>query len=67
MPSTAIRSFHYRPEECELEIIFVTGRRYVYFDVPADVIEAFRAATSKGAFFNRQIRPYFDYREIAAA
>ena len=67
MPSTAIRGFHYQPESRELEVTFITGRRYVYFDVPQDVVEAFRSASSKGAFFNTQIRPYFDYREIAPA
>jgi hypothetical protein len=67
MPSTAIRAFHYRSESNELEVTFITGRRYIYFDVPQDVVDAFRSASSKGAFFNTQIRPYFDYREIAPA
>jgi hypothetical protein len=67
MPSTAIRTFHYRPHARELEVIFITGRRYAYFDVPSETVDAFRAATSKGAFFNTQIRPYFDYRELSPA
>ena len=67
MPSTAIRGFHYRAQEHELEVTFITGRRYVYFDVPQEKIDAFREASSKGAFFNKQIRPYYDYREIAPA
>jgi hypothetical protein len=67
MPSTAIRAFHYRPERRELEVTFVTSRRYLYFDVPQEKVDAFRSASSKGAFFNTQIRPYFDYREIAPA
>jgi lysyl-tRNA synthetase class 2 len=67
MPSTAIRAFHYRPESRELEVTFITGRRYIYFDVPSEKVDAFRSASSKGAFFNTQIRPYFDYREIAPA
>ena len=67
MPSTAIRGFHYHPQQREVEVIFITGRRYLYFDVPQDLVDAFRSASSKGAFFNTQIRPYFDYREIAAA
>jgi hypothetical protein len=67
MPSTAIRAFHYQPERHELEVTFITGRRYIYFDVPQEKVDAFRSASSKGAFFNTQIRPYFDYREIAPA
>ena len=34
MPSTVIRRFMYLPEARELTIEFVTGRRYVYSDVP---------------------------------
>ena len=67
MPSTAIRAHHYRPERHELEVTFITGRRYLYFDVPQEVVDAFGNAPSKGAFFNTQIRPYYDYREIAPA
>ena len=67
MPSTAIRAHYYRPERRELEVTFITGRRYIYFDVPQGKVDAFRSAGSKGAFFNQQIRPYFDYREIAPA
>jgi lysyl-tRNA synthetase class 2 len=67
MPSTVIRSFDYRPEGHELEVTFITGRRYLYFDVPQDVVDAFRSAASKGVFFNTRIRPYFEYREIAPA
>jgi len=67
MPSTAIRAHYYLPECRELEVTFITGRRYDYFDVPQELVDAFRAAASKGAFFNTRIRPYFDYREIAPA
>ena len=67
MPSTAIRAFHYDAQRRELEITFITGRRYVYCDVPQEKVDAFRSASSKGAFFNTQIRPYYDYREIAPA
>lgn len=65
MPSTVIRRFEYRPEARELEVLFVTGRRYLYFDVPPDVAEAFRAAFAKGVFFNRRIRDRFECRELA--
>jgi len=46
-------------------VTFVTGRRYVYDDVPPEVYEAFRTAFSKGAFFNREIRDHYAYREIS--
>ena len=64
MPSTVIRRFDYRPDSQELEVLFVTGRRYIYFQVPPDEVEAFRAAFSKGTYFNRHIRDRYRYREL---
>lgn len=64
MPSTVIRRFDYRPETRELEVLFVTGRRYLYFDVPAEEVEALRSAFAKGAHFNRHIRDEYEYREL---
>ena len=65
MPSTVIRRFMYAPETRELTIEFVTGRRYVYFSVPADEVQAFRSASSKGSYFNRNIRDCYEFRELA--
>jgi len=56
MPSTVIRRFEYRPQLQALDIEFVSGRRYRYRPVPADIVEDFRAAFSKGRFFNACIR-----------
>jgi len=64
MPSTVIKRFDYRPETGELEILFVTGRRYLYADVSPEAAEAFRAAFAKGVHFNRHIRDRFPCREL---
>ncbi len=64
MPSTVIRSFAYRPESRELEILFVTGRRYLYSEVPEEAVLAFRSAFSKGSHFNRYIRDRYPCREL---
>lgn len=64
MPSTVIRRFDYRPESRELEVLFVTGRRYLYSNVPPEEAEAFRAAFAKGIYFNRHIRDRFPCREL---
>ena len=65
MPSTAIRDFSYDETVRRLTITFVSGRRYVYDDVPSDVFDAFTRADSRGGFFNRDIRDRYHYREIA--
>lgn len=64
MPSTVIRRFDYRPETEELEVLFVTGRRYLYAGVPPEEVEAFRAAFAKGVHFNRRIRDRYPHREL---
>jgi hypothetical protein len=67
MPSTAIRTLFYDPAKRELWVMFVTGRRYVYTDVPSDVFDAFNTAPSRGAFFNREIRDRYAFREVTGA
>ena len=63
MPSSVIRSFDYRPDAAELEVLFTTGRRYIYSEVPAEEVAAFRAAFSKGRYLNAHIREHYRYRE----
>ena len=64
MPSTAIRRFSYDPQAHALDVTFVTGRRYRYFAVPAGVAQDFRAASSRGGFFNARIRDRFRFEEL---
>jgi hypothetical protein len=67
MPSSVIRYFRYDRARETLTITFQSGRIYAYFGVPPLVAAAFRAAPSKGIFFNQTIRDRFPYREVAAA
>jgi len=65
MPSSVIRNYAYDPDTRELRITFVSGRRYVYFDVPPEKFSAFTHAPSRGSFFNREIRDIFAFHELA--
>jgi hypothetical protein len=65
VPSSVIRSFSYSAKNNELSITFVSGRRYVYTDVPQDVFDAFKAATSKGSFFNSEIRDCYNCFQVS--
>ena len=67
MPSSVIRKAHYRPDEAVLDILFTTGRRYLYHKVPPEEAERFAAAFSKGRYFNARIRDRYDYTEVATA
>jgi KTSC domain-containing protein len=64
MPSTVIRRFVYDQSGHALWVEFVTGRRYVYSDVPEEVAQTFRQAFSKGVYFNTRIRDQFPCREV---
>ena len=61
MPSSVIRTFFYDAARRRLKVVFITGRRYSYRDVPPDVFEALQAAFSKGEFFNAHIRGHFAF------
>lgn len=67
MPSSVIRFFRYSPDTRELKVSFVSGRLYVYENVPPEVAAAFRNAYSKGTFFNHEIRDRYAYRDITRA
>ena len=63
MPSTVIRAFAYRPEAAELDILFTTGRRYIFEAVPQEAAQALRGAFNKGRHFNREIRGRYRFHE----
>jgi len=64
MPSTVIRSLKYDTIRRELLVVFQSGRRYVYENVPEETFTAMRQAFSKGEFFNDHVREHFAFRRI---
>jgi lysyl-tRNA synthetase class 2 len=66
MPSTAIRSFAYDRASAALDVMFLSGRSYRYFLVPARVADELREAFSKGRYFNARIRDHYPFEELAA-
>jgi len=64
VPSTVVRRIAYDEASQTLSVWFVpSGLRYDYFDVPPDVVAAFRSARSKGSFFNTEIRGRFAFAQ----
>jgi hypothetical protein len=61
MPSTVIRSFAYDAASRRLLIVFQSGRRYTYEEVPLETFAALQGSFSKGEFFNAHIRDNFRF------
>lgn len=63
--STVVTDIAYDPDSKRLKVTFVSGKSYDYDGVPADVVDAFLSASSKGAYFNSNIRDAYEYREAS--
>jgi hypothetical protein len=62
--SSSIAAIGYDARTEALEVEFVNGRLYRYRSVEAQVHEDFRAATSKGTFFNAHIRDAYPFERL---
>lgn len=64
--STAIAAVTYlpEPEQAALDVEFTSGATYRYFAVPVQLFHEFLSAESKGAFFNRRIRPCYQHAKL---
>ena len=62
--STDIASVGYDESTLTLEIEFVTGSIYQYFDVPSTVHSNLMSASSHGKFFHAEIRGKFRYAKM---
>ena len=67
MPSSVIHLFHYDAAEQRLDILFTSGRRYSFHDVPEALYQQMARALSKGEFFNAHIRDQFSFTRHAEA
>jgi hypothetical protein len=63
--STSIVSVGYEPAARTLEIEFVSGGVYRYFNVPPAIYAAFLAAESKGTFVNTVVKPRYRYARVS--
>lgn len=63
--SEAIAKFAYHLTAASLVIFFKTGGVYEYANVPRDIFEGFRAAASKGQYFQSTIRARFAGRALS--
>ena len=62
--SSAIQSIGYDAGERALEVQFASGDVYRYDGVPERVHEEFRAAESRGRYFQERVRDAYPYRRV---
>ena len=62
--STNIEAVGYDQATRDLYLQFRTGKVYVYAEVPVEIHRELLEADSKGSYFNREVRPNFECREL---
>lgn len=62
--SSNISAYGYSPETKVLRVSFANGGSYDYAGVPADVVEEFVKAQSKGGFLAKNIRGKFEHSRV---
>lgn len=62
--SSNVRSIGYDPTSATLEVEFQNSFVYQYYNVPQHVYDALMAASSKGQFFNSQIKNMYAFSRV---
>lgn len=62
--SSNLSAVRYNPELNLLEVEFLNGGRYQYYDVPEHVVLSFEQAESKGVFLAHSIKGHFRYSKV---
>jgi len=60
--SSSVRSVGWSDGTLELE--YVNGYIYQYYEVPQPTYAGLLAAPSIGAYVNEHIKPYYEFREV---
>ena len=62
--SSSIARFAYDNDSQAMTVEFVNGATYQYFDVPEQVFEQMKTASSKGQFLAQAIKGVYRYARI---
>ena len=62
--SRNISSYAYSPVRSVLTIEFKSGATWEYENVPDKIFEEMKTADSKGSFFSRRVKGYYNGRRI---
>lgn len=64
MPSTVIDHFSYDPKTSELKITFLSGKVYIYKNVPEEIFQGLKTAGSKGQYFNAFVKNKYKFKRL---
>lgn len=65
LQSSSIEWVRYIQDSSEMHIAFLdSGAIYSYFDVSPEVFEQFMNSSSKGRFFNSEIKPVYQFARL---
>lgn len=62
--SSNIRSIGYDPQSVTLEVEFISGDVYQYFNVPEHLYRGLMSASSKGQFLTDYIKHSYRYQKV---
>ena len=64
MPSSVVAAIRYDAPSSTLRVVYVSGSVYDYKKVPEEIYLEMKAASSKGEFLNKQIKPNYKFEKI---
>jgi len=64
MPSSVVAAIKYDAHSSTLRVIYVSGNVYDYKNVPEEVYNAMKTASSKGEFLNKEIKPKYEFEKV---
>lgn len=62
--SSNISTLRYDDETWTMEVIFLGGSTYHYFDVPAETWDGIKSAPSQGIYLNAEVKGRFTYAKV---
>lgn len=62
--SSNLAAIRYDEDHLLLEVEFLNGGRYHYYEVPPQIAQAFDQAGSKGEFLAASIKGYYRYSKV---
>ncbi|WP_353507351.1 KTSC domain-containing protein [Gimibacter soli] len=62
--SSNIASLRYDDVTSTLEVTFLSGAVYQYYDVPSNIWDGLKNAGSKGTFMHQSVKGYYRYSRV---